>query len=574
MTVEFMFKKLSISLLGFFAFFFFAFPASASNGSFTASNVLYNSITHELSFDVSTPNPTFPYPQAAVIGIIDETQGGQYLYYEYSDDYGGTMHDYNCSNWTHCDITLTRAGTATYAPNDTFVVEINNQPFPANGTFEDYDSQTFSPLASPPDTPPSVSSLQNTTLNEGDTYTASGSFTDPDSASWTATVDYGDGSGTQNLPLSGQTFSLNHQYTTTGVYTVLVTVTDDQNVSGTATAQIVVHDFTASNIAYNPTTHELRFDIANPISNFPYAQVSVLGLLDVTQGGQYVYYQYSTEYGGTMNDYNCNNWTHCDVTLTRSGSVAFNPNDTFWIEINNQPFPADGATFKDYHSQNFQGNIIFIVPNPTTLTPIADTYLNVSSQNNNEGSSPVLRLAQTGHFRTLVKFDESQIQAAVGNDPNFTATLQFTIADNGNNWGTTGRQIELDRMLQDWVEGNGYINGNPTPDRGTGSGTTWNCAIDTNISNNTKDCTGSNVWDMDNSANWPFSTSSTATTIITNHQSGVLSLDVTQDVKNFINGTNQNYGWLLKKTDETVTGKIDFGSRESSNSPVLIITPQ
>ena len=37
---------------------------------------------------------------------------------------------------------------------------------------------------------------------------------------------------------------------------------------------------------------------------------------------------------------------------------------------------------------------------------------------------------------------------------------------------------------------------------------------------------------------------------------------------------NQNYGWLLRKSDETVAGKVDFGSKESGNTPVLIITPQ
>src|SRR6266700_1067862 len=35
------------------------------------------------------------------------------------------------------------------------------------------------------DTPPVIDQLSNQTINEGDTYTASGSFTDPDSTSWT-----------------------------------------------------------------------------------------------------------------------------------------------------------------------------------------------------------------------------------------------------------------------------------------------------------------------------------------------------------------------------------------------------
>lgn len=212
-------------------------------------------------------------------------------------------------------------------------------------------------------------------------------------------------------------------------------------------------------------------------------------------------------------------------------------------------------------------------PSPTTLQPTADSFLNYYEQNQNEGSNPALKIEQSFKGRVLVKFDENQIQQAVGEDPHYTATLLFTITDNGNNWGT-GKQVELDRLFQDWSEGNGYVNGNSTPDRGTGSGVTWKCASDSNISNNTKDCTTANTWDMTNAANFPFSSSPTATTLITNHQTGTVSLDVTSDVQAFLNGNNQNYGWILKRTDESTTGKVYFGSKESGNEPILIITPQ
>jgi large repetitive protein len=72
---------------------------------------------------------------------------------------------------------------------------------------------------------PVISSLSGGTISEGGTYSESGSFTDSDSSSWTATVDYGDGSGPQTLPLSGMHFSLSHQYKDEGPYTVTVKVT-------------------------------------------------------------------------------------------------------------------------------------------------------------------------------------------------------------------------------------------------------------------------------------------------------------------------------------------------------------
>lgn len=93
---------------------------------------------------------------------------------------------------------------------------------------------------------PSLQSFSNATLNQRDTYLTNGSFADPDSISWTANVDYGDGSGTQPLNLSGQNFSLSHQYTTVGTYTITVSITDNQGATGTGTATVTVQRQLAS----------------------------------------------------------------------------------------------------------------------------------------------------------------------------------------------------------------------------------------------------------------------------------------------------------------------------------------
>ncbi len=93
----------------------------------------------------------------------------------------------------------------------------------------------------PPDVPPTV------TVNGGlallGNFSASGNFTDADFAgnTFTATVNYGDGTGTHSLPLVGTTFTLSHHYTALiGSFVITVTVTETGGLSGTGTATATV----------------------------------------------------------------------------------------------------------------------------------------------------------------------------------------------------------------------------------------------------------------------------------------------------------------------------------------------
>ncbi|HSX08917.1 MAG TPA: DNRLRE domain-containing protein [Candidatus Saccharimonadales bacterium] len=210
-------------------------------------------------------------------------------------------------------------------------------------------------------------------------------------------------------------------------------------------------------------------------------------------------------------------------------------------------------------------------PSPTTLTPSKDSYIKHSSQNANEGAANILELSYQGKERAIIQFDQSQITAAVAGDPDFTATLQMTIASNNNKWGSSGRQIDVNRMEQSWTEGNGSVQENDS--RGTGSGVTWDCSTDSNIANTSTNCSGSTAWNMIDSGSWPFASTPTATITIANGQSGTVSFDVTSDVQSFLNDTNTNDGWIIKKNNETQTGDVQFGSSNGSNSPKLIITP-
>ncbi len=66
--------------------------------------------------------------------------------------------------------------------------------------------------APPPNVVPVVDAGADDTINEGGTFSSSGSFTDSDTDPWTATVDYGDGTAVEVLTLVGKTFSLSHTY--------------------------------------------------------------------------------------------------------------------------------------------------------------------------------------------------------------------------------------------------------------------------------------------------------------------------------------------------------------------------
>ena len=99
--------------------------------------------------------------------------------------------------------------------------------------------------------PPSVDAGPDAAIEEGDAFVSGGVFIDPGASdTWTATVDYGAGAGPQPLALNpDNSFALGNVYPAAGVFTVIVTVTDDDGGVGAnaamvsvAVAQVVVPD--------------------------------------------------------------------------------------------------------------------------------------------------------------------------------------------------------------------------------------------------------------------------------------------------------------------------------------------
>lgn len=209
------------------------------------------------------------------------------------------------------------------------------------------------------------------------------------------------------------------------------------------------------------------------------------------------------------------------------------------------------------------------------LAANADTYLRAGAPDTNEGASTFLRLRASGDNRSLVRFDQAAIATAVGSGSLTSATLELKITDNGNNWGSTGRTISVYRLTSAWAEGNGFVDRGSPPNRGSGAGATWACAIDADISDQGKDCAGATEWEMgmpNQPELHPWTEPATANALIQNGQTGTVSFDVTQDVQVFLAVPSSNQGWIVKKDVEGQPGLVEFGSRETPNGPRLVLT--
>jgi hypothetical protein len=91
---------------------------------------------------------------------------------------------------------------------------------------------------------PVVHAGPDAAINEGATFAATGSFVSSPGHSWTATVDYGDGSGIQPLPLNpDHTFNLSHSFADDGIFTVVVAVADHSTgLVGTDAVEVTVNN--------------------------------------------------------------------------------------------------------------------------------------------------------------------------------------------------------------------------------------------------------------------------------------------------------------------------------------------
>jgi hypothetical protein len=189
-------------------------------------------------------------------------------------------------------------------------------------------------------------------------------------------------------------------------------------------------------------------------------------------------------------------------------------------------------------------------PVTTSLPAVADTTLRQQQANQNRGGDEQVRLGWAQASRALVRFDPGAIAAAVGDGTLLSAHLELEVEETGESWPGGSQNVGAHRVTAAW----------------TGTGATWNCAIDTQPGDNRADCNPQ--WNGGS-----FLAAATATVPHTKETRGLVRFDVTADVAAFLAGT-ANEGWLLKKENETLSGRIDYVAREgvaAERAPRLVV---
>ena len=108
-------------------------------------------------------------------------------------------------------------GSKTYATSGSYTVKV------AISSLGGSTAQAQG-VVSVPKPAPVIAAGGSAALVQFDTFTRSGDFTDQGVGPWTATVDYGDGTGSQALAINAdKTFTLSHTYASAGTFTASVT---------------------------------------------------------------------------------------------------------------------------------------------------------------------------------------------------------------------------------------------------------------------------------------------------------------------------------------------------------------
>jgi hypothetical protein len=181
----------------------------------------------------------------------------------------------------------------------------------------------------------------------------------------------------------------------------------------------------------------------------------------------------------------------------------------------------------------------------------ADSILAPNSKHLNDGANTLL-VVDT--HRTVVAFDLTGISPSGLS----RVILRLTLAEPAASWGSGGRFVSVHRLAVPFAEGNGHWYEEPssTRTRGTSSGTTWTCAVDSIIANNSADC----------SASWSGGTAGPAAASArhTNGLTGPVEWDVTAEVLEALSENATSIQWLIRRAVESQNGRAIYHSRDGA----------
>ncbi len=202
-------------------------------------------------------------------------------------------------------------------------------------------------------------------------------------------------------------------------------------------------------------------------------------------------------------------------------------------------------------------SFVISAQNTVTLSAVKDNVM-YSENNNSNGSGSHLfgGVTNNGHLRrSLIQFDLSEIPA------NATITaVNFEITSNKLKRSST--TVSLHRLTSDWGEGSSNAPGNEG--QGTGAATndaTWNFNF-----------FDSSSWS--NSGGDFIATPSASASASRGETSSFAGQQMIDDVQSWVDGSNPNFGWLIRGTEDGGNGNsVRINSRDaSSNPPQLTIT--
>lgn len=201
-----------------------------------------------------------------------------------------------------------------------------------------------------------------------------------------------------------------------------------------------------------------------------------------------------------------------------------------------------------------------------SLVPVADTCLIEIAPDNNMGGASYFNAGSNMHGdrnRGLIQFDLSEIP---GGSIITSATISVSVVGEPTD-GPTASVFEFHRMLRSWGEGSELpLDGAGRGFAATTNEATWN---DRFAFANAPWLNPGGEDDVDF-----LSDVTTAKTISDENYYAFPDGQTAVDVQYWLDNPDQNFGWMLKTEDETVTSSARrFGSREDpSNTPLLDVS--